>query len=187
MRLFHFSDDPDIAQFEPRPVRIPVERPAGREWLNGPLVWAIDDWHQPLYLFPRECPRILLWPTSRTTKQDRLRWMGDISARMVAYIERSWLDRLKAGVVYRYELDSTSFENLDDAGMWISRAPATTIEVTRLDDLEYALQTQNVELRILESLIPLRDVWSSSLHASGIRLRNVEGWGSPGWPHSQSG
>ena len=84
MRLFHFSDDPDIAQFEPRPVRVPVERPAGREWLNGPLVWAIDDWHQPLYLFPRECPRILLWPTSRTTKQDRLRWMGDISARMVA-------------------------------------------------------------------------------------------------------
>ena len=80
-----------------------------------------------------------------------------------------------------------AFENLDDAGMWISRAPATTIEVTRLDDLEYALQTQNVELRILESLIPLRDVWSSSLHASGIRLRNVEGWGSPGWPHSQSG
>ncbi|HMG50328.1 MAG TPA: hypothetical protein VK597_07005, partial [Inquilinus sp.] len=62
MRLFHFSDDPAIERFEPRPVRVPSARPAGREWLNGPLVWAIDDAHQMLYLFPRDCPRILAWP-----------------------------------------------------------------------------------------------------------------------------
>jgi len=41
------SDDPAIGYFEPRPVRIPSTRPEGREWLNGPLVWAIDEWHQP--------------------------------------------------------------------------------------------------------------------------------------------
>jgi hypothetical protein len=28
----------------------------------------------------------------------------------------------------------------------------------------------------MESLAPLRDVWSTSLHASGIRLRNAQGW-----------
>jgi hypothetical protein len=33
-----------------------------------------------------------------------------------------------------------------------------------------------VELRVMESLLPLRGVWDSSLHASGIRLRNARGW-----------
>ena len=42
MRLFHFSDDPDFGVFEPRPPRILPERRAGEDWLNGPLVWAID-------------------------------------------------------------------------------------------------------------------------------------------------
>lgn len=60
MRLFHFSEEPDIGHFEPRPVRTPAARRAGQEWLNGPLVWAIDEDHQRLYLFPRECPRIVL-------------------------------------------------------------------------------------------------------------------------------
>lgn len=52
MRLFHYSDDPGIAVFEPRPVRVPVDRPRGQEWLNGPLVWAIDGPHGILYPFP---------------------------------------------------------------------------------------------------------------------------------------
>ena len=64
--LFHFSCDPAIELFVPRAVRTPAKRPLGHEWLNGPLVWAIDDWHQPMYLFPRDCPRILLWRTPST-------------------------------------------------------------------------------------------------------------------------
>jgi hypothetical protein len=54
MRLFHFSDDPEIVRFVPRPIRTLVERPAGLKWLNGPLVWAIDEPHEPMYLFPRD-------------------------------------------------------------------------------------------------------------------------------------
>ncbi|WP_339329380.1 DUF6886 family protein [Burkholderia multivorans] len=50
--LFHFSDDPGIAMFHPRPVRVADDRPAGQEWLNGPLVWATDEAHYLLYLFP---------------------------------------------------------------------------------------------------------------------------------------
>ncbi len=60
MRLFHFSDDPAIALFVPRPVAVPLARSAGREWLNGPLVWATDELHAILYLFPRDCPRVLV-------------------------------------------------------------------------------------------------------------------------------
>jgi len=185
MRLFHFSDDPDVAIFQPRPVRVPAERRAGQEWLNGPLVWAIDEWHQPMYLFPRECTRILLWRTPQTTEEDRARWFGQTSSRMIAHIERSWLERLKAATIYRYEFEDTAFENLDDAGMSVSRAPVSPRSMTRLDDLPGELQAQDVELRVLVSLLPLRAVWSSSLHASGIRLRNVEGWGGPGWLQSR--
>ncbi len=35
-----------------------------------------------------------------------------------------------------------------------------------------------VELRVMESLTPLRGVWETSLHASGIRLRHAQGWDS---------
>lgn len=72
MRLFHISDQPDIAHFQPRPIRVPVDRPPGQDWLNGPLVWAIDELHQILYLFPRECPRIVIWATPFSTHADRL-------------------------------------------------------------------------------------------------------------------
>jgi hypothetical protein len=39
------------------------------------------------------------------------------------------------------------------------------------------LETRQVELRVMESLLPLRDIWKTTLHASGIRLRNARGWG----------
>jgi uncharacterized protein DUF6886 len=179
MRLFHFSEEPDIPEFTPRPVRVPSDRPAGREWLNGPLVWAIDDEHQPMYLFPRECPRILLWPTPQTTEKDRARWLGETSSRMIAYIEQSWLKRFKAGIIFRYEFEAASFENLGDAGMWVSHKSAIPIDVAKIDDLANELCAQGVELRVLENLLPLRDVWNSSLHASGLRLRNAAGWPRP--------
>ena len=103
--LFHFSEDPAIEQFEPHPVRVPAERRPGRDWLNGPLVWAIDEWHSPMYFFPRDCPRILLWRLPGTTDADIDRWWrGDRSRRMLAHIEEAWLDRLRATPVYRYRL-----------------------------------------------------------------------------------
>lgn len=176
MALFHFSEDPAIARFEPRPVAVPAARPPGREWLNGPLVWAIDEAWQGLYLFPRDCPRILLRQTPATTLEDRARWWGDSAATMIAYVETAWLGRLQAATLYRYALPAEAFEDLADAGMWVSRRAVTPQGVETLRDLPAALAGANVELRALDSLIPLRDVWSTSLHASGIRLRNAEGW-----------
>jgi hypothetical protein len=51
MPLYHFSEDPTIKVFAPR---APLAHPD-----YEPLVWAIDDWHQPMYWTPRDCPRIL--------------------------------------------------------------------------------------------------------------------------------
>ncbi len=186
VQLFHFSDEPGITKFVPRPVRSPVERRTGYDWLNGPLVWAIDAWHQPLYLFPRECPRILIWSTDKTTMKDRDRWLGEGDARMVAFVEEESIGPLSSAVVHRYELPSDTFEDIGDAGMWVSREPAIPLGVEMLSNLPVELSSQDVELRAVPSLLPLKCLWQSTLHASGIRLRNAAGWGELGWPRTSA-
>jgi hypothetical protein len=176
MRLFHSSDDPNIAIFKPRPARVPSTRPQGKEWLNGPLVWAIDEAHEPMYLFPRDCPRILVWPVTSTSAPDRQQWFPDGTPRVIAHIELRWLERLRAETLVRYGLPPDTFEDLDDAGMWVSRQPVVPLACTVLTDLPAELKKRDVELRILDSLLPLREVWNTTLHASGIRLRNAQGW-----------
>jgi hypothetical protein len=176
MQLFHFSDDPAIARFTPRSVRVPSVRPEGRAWLNGPLVWAIDEAHQPLYLFPRECPRILLWPLPTTTVEDRERWWGERTCRMIAHIEWAWFERLNTARLVRYALPSDVFEDLHDAGMWVAKTAVEPTGARTLDDLPAALAEQGVELRLMDSLTALREVWDTSLHVSGVRLRNAAGW-----------
>ena len=176
MRLFHFSDDPDITVFIPRPVRVPAQRPEGLEWLNSPLVWAIHEQHQGMYLFPRDCPRILLWPTPSTTARDIERWWQGSDAKMLAYVEKGWLERVQRATLYRYELPTPSFENLHDAGMWVSKETVEPLKLDVLTDPLGELERCNVELRVLDNLLPLKGVWDSTLHASGIRLRNARNW-----------
>jgi hypothetical protein len=176
MRLFHFSDRGDIDRFVPRPVRVPSTRPPGQEWLNGPLVWAIDEWHQPMYLFPRDCPRLLFWPTDRTTAEDRRAWWGERACRMVAHVERSWLDRIESARLFRYLMPNDGFASLGDAGMAVSSREARPLAVEAIDNLPAALAEEDVELRVLDSLAPLRAAVGSSLHVSGIRLRNAASW-----------
>lgn len=173
MRLFHFSDDSNIEVFIPRPVKTAPPRPPGQAWLNDPLVWAIDDWHQPLYMFPRDCPRVLVWPVETTTPEYRSAFRSMTSCRMVAHIELSWLDRLSHSAIYRYELAPDGFESLGDAGMYVSRSPSLPLNVERIENPEKALEAAGVELRVLPSLRTLAPLWDTSLHVSGIRLRHA--------------
>jgi hypothetical protein len=129
-----------------------------------------------MYFFPRDCPRILLWPRPQTLAKDKEAWWAGSSARMLAYIEAGWLERLRNAVIWRYELPPEPFEDLEDAGMWVSRTTVEPLSVTRLDDLPAALEAGSVELRVLPDLTPLRGVWNTSLHASGLRLRNAVLW-----------
>ncbi|MBB3352723.1 hypothetical protein FHT70_002656 [Rhizobium sp. BK049] len=174
MRLFHFSDNSGIAAFEPRAVRIPSIRPAGQEWLNGPLVWAIDADHDFMYLFPRDCPRILIWATSETPEAERRHWLA--GCRAAAYVERRWLERLSAVTVYRYALPAEGFEELGDAGMWVARRRIVPIECTAISRLDREFMPRGVELRVVDSFQPLKGLWNSGLHVSGIRLRNALDW-----------
>ena len=174
MRLFHFSEKAGLTRFEPQPVRVPSSRGEGREWLNGPLVWTIDDHHQPLYLFPRDCPRIIAWAIPTTTTEDRARWLDE--AAFVAFIEETWSDRFQDGAIWRYRLPETAFESLGDAGMWVSRTSVDALDAERLTDLPGELAARNVAVRAVPSLSPLRELWWTSLHVSGVRLSNATTW-----------
>ena len=172
MHLFHFSDVGTIETFTPRPVKVAAPRPEGSEWLDGPLVWAVDEWHAPMYLFPRDCPRVFAWPVETTTPADRQAFTAITSCRMVAHVERRWFDRLSRAKLYRYTLPADGFESLNDAGMYVARDAVTPVAVDRIDDLPRALERAGAELRILQSLQTLQPLWSTSLHVSGIRMRN---------------
>ena len=180
MRLFHFSDDPAIGRFVPRAVRVAADRPKGQEWLNESLVWAIAEERQYMYLFPRDCPRILLWATPETTTADGERWLEGKRSRPLAYVERGWLERLQAAAIVRYELPNATFHDTHDAGMWVSRDVVSPIDKVTLTDLPARLAESGAELRVVDSLLPWKGVWSSSVHASGIRLRNALGWSGSG-------
>lgn len=167
--LYHFSEDPSIEVFEPR---TPAHRP-GVE----PLVWAIDEWHAPAYFFPRDCPRILLWPLPATTTEDRERWFGASDARMLAHLEYGWLERMHSTTLYRYELPPETFESLEgDGWTYVSRETVRPARVQPVGHLLHALRAADVEVRLMERLTPLRGVWDTTLHASGIRLRNARDW-----------
>lgn len=56
MLVYHYSEDSTIEVFAPR---------MGR--LGAPMVWAIDEWHSPLYWLPRDCPRAAFWPLPTST------------------------------------------------------------------------------------------------------------------------
>lgn len=92
---------------------------------------------------------------------------------MIAYIEWSWFVRFAEVVLYRYSLPGEGFECLNDAGMWVSRCAATPIEVQKITNVPASLDDASVELRVVPTLESLKLLWNTSLHVSGIRLRNM--------------
>jgi hypothetical protein len=167
MPLYHFSEDPDIRVFEPRTGRLPEA-----------YVWAIDEWHAPMYYFPRDCPRACFWSGPETTTEDRERWFGGIEAKMVIAVESVWLDRIRSTCLYRYVLPEDGFELRDAiAGHWVSRDAVSPLSIEPVGDLVSAVLDARVELRATPALTELwARVIASTLEFSGTRLRNAQGW-----------
>lgn len=170
MALYHFSEDPDIRVFEPHVAPTSAQDEA--------LVWAIDQWHAPMYYFPRQCPRACFWPGGRTTPEDRERWFGGIEARMVIAVESKWLPAIRETTLYRYSMPDASFRLNDaTAGHYVSDTTVEPLSVEPVGDLFQALVKANVELRITPHLVDLwKRVIESTLEFSGTRLRNADGW-----------
>lgn len=170
MPLYHFSEEPDIRVFVPR---APRERPHIEA-----LVWAIDEWHAPMYYVPRQCPRACFWPSDRTTDDDRERWFGSVEVRMIIAVESAWLERIRTTTLYRYTMPGAPFEQArdDSSGHYVTRETVEPLSVEPVGDLLDAIAAANVELRITPSLIELwQRVIVSTLEFSGTRLRNAAG------------
>ena len=161
--LWHVSENPRIARFEPHVSATAAER--------EPLVWAIDTRHLPLYWFPRDCPRGTFWADAETTPEDAQRLLR--GSPRVHVIEEAWLDRMRAATVFAYRLPAEPFEQHPEVGgYWISREAVEPAAIERFDDLVGRHERAGIELRALPNLWPLwNEVAGSTLEFSGIRLR----------------
>ena len=165
--LHHFSEDPNIRRFRPH---VPATNPDHR-----PGVWAIDVEHAPLYWFPRDCPRVTAWPGT-SDDHDAFAAAWTTTARRVHAIEGLWLDRMRTTTIYRYDLPVEDFSPWPDAsGQWLAEHDVEPLSVTALPDLLGLHVTAGIELRIVTSLWPLRDLavsdrWDFSL----VRMHNAQ-------------
>lgn len=180
MILYHFSEDPTIAVFHPRPApgRGAYSAPLTAAEARDRLVWAIDEEHAPLYWFPRDCPRIAFWALPTSTPEDLDRFLGHTAARWVIAIESVWLARLREATLYAYRLPAETFApqgTHGGPGYYLSREPVVPLAVEPVGDLLARHAAAGIELRITPSLWPLRRaLLASSLHFSMVRLRNAQ-------------
>jgi hypothetical protein len=139
------------------------------------LVWAIDTRHQPLFWFPRQCPRGTFWAGPETSGEDVQAFLGSRERRVHA-VEAGWLERIRSARVVAYRLPEETFEpHTEVGGYWISRAEVEPLELVELGDLLSRHRDAQIEVRIVPSLLPLwQRVSASTLEFSGLRLENAE-------------
>jgi hypothetical protein len=166
--LYHFSEEDNIKVFHPRKHTSFLDR--------SPMVWAIDHDRSPLYLFPRDCPRIGFWATPETTEHDRENYLHTTSADKIIAIEIDWLDRLQNTKLYRYSFAPDHFTMMDEgAGYFVSYETEQPLSMEPVGSLLEALIRNDVELRIMPSLRPLSEqLLETTLHFSMIRMRNAK-------------
>lgn len=170
IKLYHLSEESNITRFEPRPN--PANNPLN---LPEPIVWAIGGHLLHNYLFPRDCPRVTFYARPDSDSADVERFFGHTAARHIVTIESRWLEAVRNGRLYCYELPGETFTVIDEgAGYYIAHQPVIPRSMRVIDDLLGELASREVEVRITPSLWPLRDaVLNSTLQFSFIRMRNA--------------
>jgi hypothetical protein len=168
MRLFHVSEEPDIAEFVPRiPYRNDMDKSRG-------LVWALTEPSLPNWLTPRDCPRVGYRITDETTQEDISKFFSSTAHHAVA-IEYGWYKRMAATTIYLYEFDVSNFYFDETAGFYVSDKTERPIGVVQYNDLFEEQFNRNVEVRILNNLWKLgEEVKKSSLKWSLCRMGNAQ-------------
>ena len=160
--LFHYSEDPSISTFAPHVPRSNSTVAAA--------VWAIDPDHAPLYWFPRDCPRVAVWANT-AEQQERLatRFVTEASRVQVAPLQ--WVDRIRACRLFEYRFDPEPFARWPDAeGQWVAHESVTALAVEPVGDLVDRHAMNDVELRFIDDLAPVREeVLASGLPFSIVR------------------
>ena len=170
-RLFHFSEEPDIRRFDPRPS-------AGTP---RPAVWAIHEPYEYQYLFPRHCPRVTFCANNLSDPDDIARYLSGSPARVSVAVETAWAERMRTTRLYRYELPPETFEPNDTypgsltTREYVSYESVTPIRTEPLGNLMEELTRRGVHVQTLPSLWELRDrILASSLPFSFIRMKNAQ-------------
>ena len=166
MRLFHVSEEGDIARFVPRtPARNDLDQ-------STPLVWAIDEYRLANYLTPRNCPRVTYHIGRHTRESDIAAYFSSKNATHVVAIESKWFDAMSKACLYLYEFDAGGFELQDEAaGYYVAKTEQNPIARHRIDNLFGALFARNVEVRIMDHLWDLADaIQSATLNWSFCRM-----------------
>jgi hypothetical protein len=164
--LFHFSEDPTSERFVPH---VPATNPT-----QEPAVWAIDAEHAPLYWFPRDCPRVTVWPRNDEERPEFEAVFATRASRL-HIIETAWLDHMRRVVLYRYELPATTFRRWEEAsGQWVSTVDVVPDSVRPVGDLIAAHERAGIELRVVDSLRSVRDqAVSDAWDFSIVRMANA--------------
>jgi hypothetical protein len=123
-----------------------------------PAVWAIDEAHAPLYWFPRDCPRVTVWPWEDAGRP-HFAEVFSTSAPRLHVIETRWLERMHTVELFRYDLPDETFEPWADAyGQYVSRVDVVPVSVEPVGDLVELHARAGIELRAVESLRRIREV-----------------------------
>jgi len=165
--LLHFSEDPDIPRFVPHIAATSAER--------EPLVWAVDEEHQPSYWFPRDCPRACCWDNGTALSEAGRALIGGSAARRMHAIEDAWLERMRRCALFVYRFDPETFV-LHDApgGFWVSRETVTPLSVEPAGDLIVRHAQAGIDLRVVDDFSAIADaIVASGLGFSIIRRRNA--------------
>lgn len=167
--FYHFSEDPNIKVFTPRP--------SDSFPHLAPMVWAIDQDHSIHYYFPRDCPRVIFWKTDWTNEKDEHEFFSNSKVDKIIVIENQWLEQLRNTKLYVYffaEEKFNLFEEAKTAGYYISSEEIVPIKVEPVGDLMERILSKKVELRFTPDLFPIKNrVASSTLDFSIIRFRNA--------------
>jgi hypothetical protein len=163
MLLHYFSDQPDLDVLEPR---IPSRHPE-----REPFVYAVEAKHTPLYLFPRDCPRLAVWADEGARSED-IEWLRQRTARRVLLaVDASWADRVATGTVYRYDVPADTFFAIHDSLALVSRVPVCPVGVTVIDNLPKAIMDADAMLAVVGNLSDFaRSIEESTLNAAMIRM-----------------
>ena len=161
MRLFHFSEEAGIAEFEP---------------IDG-SVWAINNEMAVNYLLPRDCPRVTFGIGDATSAVDASGFQAMARGfRRVIAIENGWVESVLSTKLTRYEFGEAGFHLQDEtAGYWTSPDRQIPIGSTLIENLEAAIRSEGGLLIAAASIWPLVDqVTDSTLRYSVIRQSNAQ-------------
>lgn len=159
--LFHVSHNSNIKHFEPR------LHTSGRE-----LVWAIAANRLVNYLLPRDCPRICIWPTTKTSTGDKALLANSGHS---IFIEKAWRTRAEIAQLYLYKFKPDQFALEDEnAGYFTTSKPQTPIDMISLNQPLAQIEAMGATLKCETNLWPLAaKVEKSTLGFSMIRMRNA--------------